>query len=76
MKKKINFEDGLKNLEDIVAKLEKGELTLEESLNEFERGITLYNNLNKLLNEAEGKIKIILKEDQDNHVEKDLSEEV
>ena len=76
MRKKINFEDGLKTLEDIVSKLEKGELKLEESLNEFEKGITLYNDLNKILGEAEGKIKIILKDDENNYVEKDFNKEV
>ncbi|AFS78395.1 exodeoxyribonuclease 7 small subunit XseB [Gottschalkia acidurici 9a] len=55
-----SFEESLKSLEDIVSKLEKGSLTLDESLDEFQKGIEIYKYCNKILNDAEGKIKLIL----------------
>jgi exodeoxyribonuclease VII small subunit len=56
------FEDALKQLEDIVAKLEKGELALEESLALYERGIGLARLCHAKLEEAEGKIEVLMKD--------------
>jgi exodeoxyribonuclease VII small subunit len=56
------FEDALKQLEDIVQKLEKGELALEESLALYERGITLARLCHAKLEEAEGKIEMLVKD--------------
>ena len=57
-KKKIasNFEQDLQELENIVQKLESGELNLEQSLAQFERGVTLTRACQKALSEAEQKI--------------------
>ena len=38
---KINFEESMKELQDVVNKLEKGNLTLDESIEEFQKGIKL-----------------------------------
>jgi len=56
------FEDALKQLEEIVQKLEKGELALEESLALYERGITLARLCHAKLEEAEGKIEMLMKD--------------
>ena len=62
MKKEENFEAKLTKLENIVSELEKGDLSLEESLNKFEEGITVSKDCNKFLENAEKKITIILTE--------------
>jgi len=61
MTKDIKFEDALSNLEDIVKKLENGELSLEESLVAFEEGIRLSRICSKQLDAAEKKIEILVK---------------
>jgi exodeoxyribonuclease VII small subunit len=48
-----SFEDALAELEDIVARLETGDLTLEESLATFERGQQLAALCNSVLDQAE-----------------------
>ena len=58
-KKKINFEESLAELESIVDSLEAGELSLEESLKSFEKGITLTRNCQTALSEAEQKVKVL-----------------
>ena len=58
----ISFEEALKELEQLVETMEKGELPLEESLKSFERGIQLTRNCQKALKEAEQKVQILLKE--------------
>jgi len=55
------FEESLKKLEDIVNKLEGGDLALEESLKLFEEGIKLSRLCTKQLEEAERKVEILLK---------------
>ena len=56
---KPNFEAALKELEDLVEQMEKGELSLEESLKAFERGIELTRTCQKALDEAEQRIEIL-----------------
>jgi exodeoxyribonuclease VII small subunit len=56
------FEAALKQLEEIVQKLEKGELTLEESLKLYEDGVRLSRLCHGKLEEAEGKIEMLLKD--------------
>ena len=55
------FEDCLQRLEKIVDQLEKGEIPLEQALKLFEEGIQLSNSCRKELDEAEGKVEILLK---------------
>jgi exodeoxyribonuclease VII small subunit len=60
-KRKRDFESGLKRLEEIVEILEKGGLSLEESLSLFEEGVNLSRFLHNRLKEAERKIEILKK---------------
>jgi exodeoxyribonuclease VII small subunit len=53
------FEQALSELESIVAKMEKGELSLEESLKTFERGIELTRYCESTLNQAEQRVRIL-----------------
>ena len=55
----IDFEKALAELEQLVETMEKGELTLEESLKQFERGVTLTRACQKALAEAEQKVRIL-----------------
>ena len=57
----MNFEKAIKELEEIVEKLEQGELPLEQSLDMFQRGISLSALCSKMLDEAEQKINILIK---------------
>ncbi|MFB0506806.1 MAG: exodeoxyribonuclease VII small subunit [Thermodesulfobacteriota bacterium] len=60
-KGKKTFEDALSQLESIVARLENGDLPLEESLKLFEEGIRLSRFCNQKLNEAQKKVEVLLK---------------
>ena len=56
------FEDGLSELEATVAKLESGELTLEDSLAAFERGVGLVKKLNERLGAVEQRIEVLTRD--------------
>ena len=56
------FEENLKRLDQIVTELEKGELPLERSLTLFEEGVQLSAECRTELQEAEGKVEILLKQ--------------
>ena len=56
------FEDSLQRLETIVSELEKGEVPLERALTLFEEGMQLSNSCRKELEQAEGKVEILLKQ--------------
>lgn len=60
-KGKKTFEDALSQLESIVARLENGDLPLDESLKLFEEGIRLSRFCNQKLNEAQKKVQVLLK---------------
>jgi exodeoxyribonuclease VII small subunit len=60
-KKKINFEDALSELEEITQSLESGELSLEDSIKAFTRGVELKKICEDRLSEAEKQIKILEK---------------
>ena len=59
--KQPNFEESLTRLEDIVSKLESGNIQLEESLTLFEEGVKLSRLCKKKLDEAEKKVQILMK---------------
>lgn len=59
--KPIKFEEALKRLEEIVGKMETGDLALDDALHSFEEGIGLAKFCEQKLNEAEGKIEKLLK---------------
>jgi exodeoxyribonuclease VII small subunit len=58
----LTFEAALKQLEEIVQRLERGELPLEESLKLYEEGIRLSRLCHAKLEEAEGKIELLMKD--------------
>ncbi len=60
-KKTANFESSLKRLEQIVSKLENGDLNLNETLQLFEEGIGLSQQCQQQLEEAGNKVEILLK---------------
>ena len=62
-KKSLNLENDLQELESLVEEMERGELSLEESLVHFERGVALTRSCQKALAQAEQKIQILLTED-------------
>jgi len=62
----VKFEEGIKRLEEIVEKLEKGDLLLEDSLKLFEEGIKLTRLLNQKLNETEKKVEMLIKDENGN----------
>jgi exodeoxyribonuclease VII small subunit len=59
--KPLDFEAAMRDLEEIVERLEHGELPLEESLAAFERGVMLTRSCQTALKEAEQKVEILLK---------------
>ncbi len=59
--KKSKFEASLKRLEEIVATLEDGNLSIEESLKLFEEGVRLSRLSNKILDDAERRVEILVK---------------
>lgn len=56
------FETALKRLEDVVRKLEGGELSLDESLKAFEEGVKLAGFCSRKLNEAEKRVELLLRQ--------------
>jgi exodeoxyribonuclease VII small subunit len=64
-----SFEDVLHELESLVDTLEKGDLSLEESLAAFERGVGLTRTCQKALDEAEQKVRILTARSADAELE-------
>lgn len=58
--KDFDFEKALEELEKLVAVMEEGDLSLEESLKHFERGIALTRACQKALAEAEQKVELLV----------------
>ena len=61
--KENKFEDAMRELEDIVKRLENGDLPLEESLKIFEKGIALSRFCFNKLEEAEKRVSILIKDE-------------
>ncbi len=55
----LRFEEGLGELEQVVGRLESGELPLDEALRAFETGVGLVRMLNDLLTAAEQRVEIL-----------------
>lgn len=66
------FEENMAELEEIAAKLENGDVTLDESLKLFERGIKLSKACQKKLEEAEKKVKILVGDSDETMTEEDF----
>lgn len=62
---KDNFEAALGKLEELVRRMETGDLTLEESLKAFEEGTRLARICARKLDEAERRVEILLKQGED-----------
>jgi exodeoxyribonuclease VII small subunit len=63
-----SFEEQLKELESVVERLERGELTLEENVSLFERGVYLSNACKKQLDQAESRLQVLLEPEVDGPV--------
>ena len=72
---KKSFEEAIKRLEEIVEKLEVGDLPLEESLKIFEEGMKLVSFCSKKLEEVEQKVNILMKDDQGEYIQKPFKTE-
>ena len=59
MKKKISFEEGMRELEALAQGLEAGELSLEDSFKAYERAVALKNELSALLDEGDRRIRVL-----------------
>jgi exodeoxyribonuclease VII small subunit len=65
-KEEVKFEDNLAELENIVRKLESGDVALEDAIAEFQKGMKISETLKKTLNEAEETlVKIVGKDGQE-----------
>lgn len=58
---KLSFEVSLKRIEEIVRRLERGDVALEESMKLFEEGTALIRRCGKMLDEAEQKVVLLRK---------------
>ncbi|MDF2989033.1 MAG: exodeoxyribonuclease small subunit [Eubacterium sp.] len=67
-----SFEEAIFQLEQIVSKLEKGDISLEESIINFQQGIELSRYCAAKLDEAEKKISVLLQDEEGNLIEKDF----
>jgi exodeoxyribonuclease VII small subunit len=56
------FEDELADLEGIVSEIDSGELSLEESIAAFERGVALVRSLNQKLDEVERRVEVLIRD--------------
>ena len=61
---KIDFEAALQQIEELIANMEQGDISLEESLQLFERGMKLVQNCETVLGEAEQRVQILLEQDK------------
>lgn len=64
-----DFEHSLDELEQLVARMEGGEMSLDESLSSFERGIGLYRHCQQALEKAELRVRLLLDPEAPDHAE-------
>ncbi len=62
----MSFEDKLKELEEIVDKLDGGNVSLEESIVLFEKGVKLSKACQRILNSAEKKVNVLMSDESGN----------
>ena len=75
MENNKNFEEMMKDLEQIAKDLESGELSLDESVKKFEEGMAISKSCSKILEEAEKKITILIKDSNGDVTEENFSAE-
>lgn len=73
--KELPFEEAMKQLEVVAAELEKGNLSLDESVSKFEEGMQLSKQCSELLENAEKRITILLKNGEELQEENFIQEE-
>lgn len=73
--KELPFEEAMKQLEVVATKLEKGDLNLDESVVTFEEGMKLSKKCSELLENAEKRITVLLKEGDEIKEENFIQEE-
>ncbi len=64
-KEELNFEEAMKQLEEIANVLENGNLSLDESVNKFEEGMKLSKKCNDFLDQAEKKITMLINDGEE-----------
>jgi len=69
-KSSFHFEKSLAELEKLVQQMEQGELSLEDSLKHFEKGVQLTRSCQQALQEAEQKVAILLEKNDQTSLEK------
>ena len=74
-KRPPDFEAALAELEALVEKMEQGDLTLDESLKQFERGVQLTRSCQQALQDAEQKVQVLLEKDGQQTLEPVQSDE-
>jgi exodeoxyribonuclease VII small subunit len=62
---KLSFEEAIKELTDIVGKIEQGQIPLQDSLEQYEKGMALIKQCRTILQKAEERIEKITKEQED-----------
>ncbi len=75
MEKKGSFEETIKEFQKIATELENGDLSLEDSVSKFEEGMKLSKQCNDLLENAEKRITILLKDGEETKEESFVQEE-
>ena len=73
--KKDSFEEKLQELEKISVTLERGNISLEEAINTFEKGMKLSKECSEKLDEAEKKINILIEDSNGNFKEEEFVKE-
>ena len=61
----MSFSDEMNDLQEIIVRLDSGQISLEESIELFERGVTLVNSCRKFLEEANQRVKLLSSDEKD-----------
>jgi exodeoxyribonuclease VII small subunit len=64
-----DLEKSMAEISQLIEKMEQGELTLDQSLGHFERGITLVKHCQKILHDAEQKVQILIQNNKQEQLE-------
>lgn len=75
MSENVNFEDNMKQLEQIAGELEKGDLDLDASVKKFEEGMKISKECSEMLERAEKKITMLIKDNNGEMIEKNFVQE-
>lgn len=75
MNSELSFEENIEKLEEIAKELEKGDLDLDASVKKFEEGMKISKKCSDILEKAEKKITMLIKNEDDELVEEDFLKE-